>query len=63
MGLSPAVSLLLTLLTADCARYRPQPVDLAAFPTAYRERRLDDSGIEGPMAIVAALRTVRAGHR
>jgi outer membrane protein, heavy metal efflux system len=40
--LSRAVSLLLPLAVADCARYRAQPIDPAAFPAAYRERRLDD---------------------
>jgi outer membrane protein, heavy metal efflux system len=43
MRLPPAVWLLLTLTTAACARYHPQPVDPAVFPAAYRERRLDDS--------------------
>jgi cobalt-zinc-cadmium efflux system outer membrane protein len=45
MRLSPALSLLLTLTAADCARYHPQPVDPAAFPAAYHERRLDDSAL------------------
>jgi outer membrane protein, heavy metal efflux system len=43
--LSQAVSLLLTFAVADCARYRPQPVDPAAFPAVYRERRLDDPAL------------------
>jgi cobalt-zinc-cadmium efflux system outer membrane protein len=43
--LSRTASLLLTLAAAGCARYRPQPVDPAAFPAAYRERRLDDSAV------------------
>jgi outer membrane protein, heavy metal efflux system len=43
--LSQAVPLLLTFAAADCARYRPQPVDPAAFPAQYRERRLDDAGL------------------
>ena len=43
MQLSQAASLFLAL--AGCVRYQPQPVDPAAFPAAYRERRLDDSAV------------------
>jgi outer membrane protein, heavy metal efflux system len=34
--------LVLGLLLAGCARYEPRPLDLAAHPTEYRARRLDD---------------------
>jgi cobalt-zinc-cadmium efflux system outer membrane protein len=43
--LTTLMSLLLTLPTAGCVRYRPQPVDPAAFPATYRQRRLDDSAL------------------
>jgi len=34
--------LILVLLLVGCARYQPRPLDLAAHPTEYRARRLDD---------------------
>jgi len=34
--------LIMVLLLAGCARYQPRPLDLAAHPTQYRARRLDD---------------------
>ena len=35
--------LILALLLAGCARYQPRPLDLAAHPSEYRARRLDDA--------------------
>ncbi len=37
--------LALSLVAAACARYRPQPLDLAQHAAAYQARRLDDSAL------------------
>ncbi|HKT61082.1 MAG TPA: hypothetical protein VJQ46_13610, partial [Gemmatimonadales bacterium] len=34
--------LMVVLLLAGCVRYQPRPLDLAAHPSEYRARRLDD---------------------
>jgi len=41
-GGGPHSCLMLVLLLAGCARYQPRPLDLAAHPSEYRARRLDD---------------------
>jgi outer membrane protein, heavy metal efflux system len=62
---SQAASLLLAFAAAGCARYRPQPVDPAAFPAAYRERRLDDPVVVAYVArwSEAPARTLWSDHQ
>jgi outer membrane protein TolC len=52
--------LVLVLLLAGCVRYQPRPLDLAAHPTEYRARRLDDPRL---MAWVARWSPAPLGHR
>lgn len=52
--------LMLVLLLAGCARYQPRPLDLAAHPTEYRARRLDDPSL---VAWVGRWSQAPAAHR